>query len=187
MSTRFSTNDNGNITFAANTLMVCPAAAAGCTAARNASPVATGTNNALNNNTYNMQYVNTAPGAVAGVASFDSSSSDLQLPSTATVLFAGLYWGADTSAGSNPNGAAAPTPGARNTIGLRVAGAGAYTQITASQLDISSSSATRYNAFADVTSQVSGRRRHLQRRERSGRHRRETATRAGRSSLPTRT
>ena len=62
MSTRLSTNDNGNITFAANTLMVCPAAAAGCTAARNASPVATGTNNALNNNTYNMQYVDTGAG-----------------------------------------------------------------------------------------------------------------------------
>ena len=56
MSTRFSVNDNGNITFAANTLMVCPAAAAGCTAARNTSAISSGTNNALNNNSYNMQY-----------------------------------------------------------------------------------------------------------------------------------
>ena len=116
MSTRFSTNDNGNITFAANTLMVCPAAAAGCTAARNTSPVATGTNNALNNNTYNMQYVNTAPGAVAGVASFDSSSSDLQLPSTATVLFAGLYWGAGYERRlESERCRSAPTPGCERT------------------------------------------------------------------------
>ena len=62
MSTRFSANDNGNITFAANSLMVCQAAAAGCTAARNTPPISSGTNNALNNNNYNMQYVNTAPG-----------------------------------------------------------------------------------------------------------------------------
>jgi hypothetical protein len=38
MSTRFSANDNGNVTFGANSLMVCPAAAAGCTAARNTPP-----------------------------------------------------------------------------------------------------------------------------------------------------
>ena len=114
MSTRFSTNDNGNITFAANTLMVCPAAAAGCTAARNTPPISSGTNNALNNNNYNMQYVNTAPGTVGGVATFDSSSATLSLPARATVLFAGLYWGADTSAGS-VIGTPAPhaAPGAR--------------------------------------------------------------------------
>ena len=165
MSTRFSTNDNGNITFAANTLMVCPAAAGGCTAARNTSPIATGTNNALNNNSYSMQYVNTAPGAVAGVASFDSSSATLSLPSTATVLFAGLYWGADTSAGGTIAGQAAPhaapnCPGAAspttcaNQVGLEVAGAPSYAQVTASQVDISTGTTTRYNAFADVTSQV---------------------------------
>ena len=100
MSTRFSANTNGNITFAANSLEVCPATAAGCTAARNTPPISSGTNNALNNNNYNMQYVNTAPGTVGGVATFDSSSATLSLPPGATVLFAGLYWGADTSAGS---------------------------------------------------------------------------------------
>ena len=111
MSTRFSANDNGNITFAANTLMVCPAAAAGCTAARNTPAISSGTNNAMNNNSYNMQYVNTAPGTVrCGSLDFDSSSATLSLPSTATVLFAGLYWGADTSAGSTIG---TPTPHAR--------------------------------------------------------------------------
>ncbi len=100
MSTRFSTNDTGNITFAANTLMVCPATtppqpAPRCTTARNTPAVASGSNAGLNNNGYLMQYVNTAAGVIPVLGqSFDSSSSTLSLPSTATVLFAGLYWGA---------------------------------------------------------------------------------------------
>ena len=110
-TTRFNADVPGNITMAANTLMVCPAAAAGCTAARGTSPIASGSNNAINNNNYNMVYVNTAPGAVAGSASFDSSSATLALPATATVLFAGLYWGADTSAGASVSGRSArPRP-----------------------------------------------------------------------------
>ena len=156
MSTRFSVNDNGNIALAANTLMVCPAAAAGCTAARNTPAISSGTNNALNNNSYNMQYVNTAPGTVGGVATFDSSSATLSLPSTATVLFAGLYWGGDTSAGA-AGGVAAPNAGARNQVGFLAPGASGYATITASQVDNSPAPAqTRYSAFADVTSLVQG-------------------------------
>ncbi len=160
MSTRFSTNDNGNIAFAANALMVCPAAASGCTASRNTPPISSGTNNVLNNNSYNMQYVNTAPGTVPGIgASFDSSSATLSLPSTATVLFAGLYWGADTSAGGNvsagPAPATAPNAAIRNEVGLQVPGGSGYSTITASQVDNSPAPAqTRYGAFADVTAQV---------------------------------
>ena len=171
MSTRFSTNDTGNITFAANTLMSCvpppPATPpSGCTAARSTPAISSGTNNAINNNSYDMQYVNVAPGMVPGQgASFDSSSATLSLPATATVLFAGLYWGADTSAGSSiglPAPHAAPgcpilptSPGCpANQVGLQVPGGAAYATVTASQLDISSGSATRYNAFADVTSLV---------------------------------
>ena len=153
-TTRFTTNDTGNITFAANTLMVCPASATGCTAARNTVPIATGTNNALNNNGYLMQYVNTAPGAVAGSPAFDSSSATLSLPPTATVLFAGLYWGADTSSGQNPTGVAAPNPGLRGQVGFRVPGSSAYATVSASTVDQSTGAATRYSAFADVTSQV---------------------------------
>ena len=172
MSTRFSVNDNGNITFAANALMVCPAAASGCTAARNTPAISSGTNNALNNNTYNMQYVNTAPGTVGGVATFDSSSATLSLPSTATVLFAGLYWGADTSAGATigtpaPRAApGCPAPPLTNTVtcsanvvGLRVPGGSGYSPVTANTSNpadfiVSSSAATRYTAVADVTSLV---------------------------------
>jgi large repetitive protein len=155
MTTRFSTNDTGNITFAANALMVCPAAAAGCTAARSTPPVASGTNAAIDNNAYNMTYVNTAPGTVAGTATFDSSSASLSLPPTATVLFAGLYWGADTSAGAlqsggGPTPAAAPNAALRGQVGLQAPGDSAYRAVTGS-VDQSTTAATRYGAFADVT------------------------------------
>jgi large repetitive protein len=167
-TTRFNADVPGNITMAANTLMVCPAAAAGCTAARSTPPIASGSNNAINNNNYNMVYVTTGPpGTVAGAAIFDSSSATLALPPTATVLFAGLYWGADTSAGATqPTGG--PTPHAApgcptsslagcpaNVVGLQVPGASGYTPVAATiPLDISSGSSTRYNAFANVTAQV---------------------------------
>ena len=172
MSTRFSANTNGNITFAANSLEVCPAAASGCTAARNTPPISSGTNNALNNNTYNMQYVNTGPsGTVGTVQTFDSSSATLSLPPGATVLFAGLYWGADTSAGSvigtpaphaAPGCTAPPLTGpncAANVVGLQLPGASNYTTVTANTANpanfiVSSSANTRYTAFADVTSMV---------------------------------
>ena len=123
----------------------------------NTPPISSGTNNALNNNNYSMQYVNTAPpGTVGGVAKFDSSSATLSLPSTATVLFAGLYWGADTSAGAG-GGVAAPNAGIRNQVGFLTPGAPVYTTITASQVDNSPAPAqTRYSAFADVTSLVQG-------------------------------
>ena len=166
-TTRFNADVPGNITMAANTLMVCPGTASGCTAARSTPPIASGSNPAINNNNWNMVYVNTAPGTVSGSPSFDSSSATLTLPPTATVLFAGLYWGADTSAGANqPTGGPAPhtAPGCpgvslagcpANVVGFQVPGASGYTALTATTpLDISSGASTRYNAFANVTSQV---------------------------------
>ena len=177
MSTRFNADVPGNITIAANTLMVCPATATtptpGCTAARNTPPIASGTNNGLNNNSYKMQYVNTAPGAVPGLgASFDSSTATLSLPSTATVLFAGLYWGADTSAGTGTGLTGSPAPGCttnaatclRNEVGFEAPGDLGYRALTAattspappatSGVDQSSGAVTRYSAFFDVTSIV---------------------------------
>jgi uncharacterized repeat protein (TIGR01451 family) len=151
MSARFSTNDTGNIAFAANTLMVCPAAAAGCTAARTASPVSSGSDASINNNSYTMEYVNTAPGQVGGSPSFDSSSAQLALPPTATVLFAGLYWGGDTSKGTS--GVAAPSPALLDRVGFRVPGSGSYATVVGA-VDRSSGTTTRYGAFADVTSAV---------------------------------
>jgi uncharacterized repeat protein (TIGR01451 family) len=164
-TTRFSANDTGNITFAANTLMVCPESAKEplgkeCAAGRNASPVSTGTDEKLNNNRYDMQYVNAAPGTVPALgsacpasSSFDSSSATLSLPGGATVLFAGLYWGGDTSAGTSPTDVGAATPGARECAGFKAPGASGYTTLKGS-VDQSSSDGTRYSAFVDVTSTV---------------------------------
>lgn len=138
---RYSVNDAGSITFAANTLMTCPAAAPTCTAAR----AGTQGGSLGNNNWFAMTHVDVdwMPGT------FNSSSADLSLPADALVLWAGLYWAADTATGSG--GAAAPSPAARNTVSLRVPGAGAYATITAQTLDTNGS---RLSSFADVTNQV---------------------------------
>ncbi|MDA0161876.1 hypothetical protein OM076_16500 [Solirubrobacter ginsenosidimutans] len=138
---RYTVNDAGSITFAANTLMTCPAAATGCAAAQAGTQGGT----LGNNNGYAMTRVD-----VDGVpGTFDSSSADLSLPADALVLWAGLYWAGDTAAGSG--GAAAPSPAARNTVSLRAPGAGAYTTITAQTLDTNGS---RFSGFAEVTAQV---------------------------------
>jgi uncharacterized repeat protein (TIGR01451 family) len=142
---RFSTNDTGDITIAANTLMTCPTAAANCTAGQAGA--------AQNNNNFNMGYVD-----VDGDSStFDSSNSKLRLPSGATVLFAGLYWGADTSAGSGGTAARDASVAGRGTVLLKAPGASAYTTLgpTATVLDSGTGTSTnRYQAFLDVTSLV---------------------------------
>ena len=55
---RFSTNDTGDVTGTANTLMTCSLAEGQCAAAR----AGTASGSALNNNDYVMQYVNTDTG-----------------------------------------------------------------------------------------------------------------------------
>lgn len=144
---RFSTNDTGDIDMFGNTVMTCPASAAGCTAARSA-PVGSSSVDSYNNNAYLMEYVD-----VDGVAStFNSSSSTVALPAGAGVLFAGLYWGGRTTAGSG--GSAAPDTAARNRVLLRAPGAPAYTTVTAATVDDSSTIAGLYQGFADVTATV---------------------------------
>ncbi|MFI5370517.1 MAG: SdrD B-like domain-containing protein [Candidatus Eisenbacteria bacterium] len=124
---RYSTNDNGDITMVGNTVMTCPNGGQ-CTQGRN------GTGNNLNDNDWNMVYVD-----VDGDAStFSSSSATLSLPAGATVLWAGLYWQGDSN------------NGARNTVRFRTP-ATAYQTLTASRLDVSG---TVYQGFIDVTALV---------------------------------
>jgi hypothetical protein len=138
---RFTTNDFGSITFAANTLMTCPDSAPTCASARlGLQGGALG-----NNNGYAMTYVDVD----ADSATFNSSTATLGLPHDAFVLFAGLYWAGDTAAGAR--GAAAPTPSARGTVLLRAPGATTYATVTASTLD---SNGTRFSGFANVTDSV---------------------------------
>lgn len=137
-SARFSGNLKGNFVFVGNTLMTCPGAVAACPGARDA------TGGTLNNNSFDMTYVD----ADADAGTFDSSSGDLSLAASSTIVFAGLYWGADTSAGTN--GVAAPAAAQAGSVLLTPPG-GSQTSVTASQLD---TSGTRYQGFADVTSIV---------------------------------
>jgi hypothetical protein len=69
------------------------------------------------------------------------------------VLFAGLYWGADNSAGNN--GGAAPAAGtATNRIKFKPPG-GTYSTLTATTTDAGTgSNASRYQSFVNVTSAV---------------------------------
>jgi len=146
---RFTTNDTGSITMIANTLETCPVDAAGQTACSNAQAGAVGAT--LNNNDWVMRRVD-QDGDPA--TTLDSSSASLSLPAGATVLFAGLYFGAVTTAGTSGQGIA--NPSLRNTVKLKVPGASSYQTLTAPVLDLSSSSLDgRYQGFVDVTSQVS--------------------------------
>jgi uncharacterized repeat protein (TIGR01451 family) len=162
-TTEFSTNDTGNIAITGNTVETCPTVASNCAAAKKAS--AFSPNSAYDNNSFSMQFLNTSPGTLNGSSVFDSSSADVALPTGATVLFAGLYWGGDPTAGSGVSGQPSPpsTPNVSlcNQVGFKVPGATTYSSVKASKLDISGANGlqstcttTRYGAFADVTNQV---------------------------------
>jgi hypothetical protein len=138
---RFAQMARGDVTMAANTLMSCTGGAA-CSGAR------AGTGSSINNEDFTMAYVD----ADSDGTTFDSSSSTLSLPSGSTVLFAGLYWGADTSAGGS--GAAAPSAATKDQVKLKAPGSATYSTITASQVDTDSARVSRYQGFADVTSRV---------------------------------
>ncbi|MGH8060404.1 MAG: hypothetical protein ACREO7_00105 [Pseudoxanthomonas sp.] len=133
---RFSVTARGDLLIVGNTLMTCPDADAACPAAR--------AGGAVNNNAFNMAWTNT-DNVVAAPA--NSSTATLSIPGGSTVLFAGLYWGADTSAGAGGSGA---TPGRRNEVRFATPASG-YVNTTASVLD---ASGTRYSGFADVTARV---------------------------------
>ena len=139
---RFVTTDRGNIVSVANTLLTCPTAAANCTNVRS------GANTTLGNDNFTMANVDVDSDATT----FNSSQATLSMPTGAVVLWAGLYWGADTSAGTG--GAAAPTPASNGTVKFGTPPLGTYQTVNASVLDTDSLSTTRYQGYADVTSLV---------------------------------
>lgn len=140
---RFSKNDTGDIQIVGNTLLTCPTATTACTNARAGS----GTN--VNNNNYNMVRVDVDGDSTT----FNSSSATFNLPAGATVLWAGLYWGGDTTAGTN--GVAAPAATQRNTVKFKTPATVGYTNITSAQpVDIDTSSGSDYQGLAVVTSLV---------------------------------
>jgi uncharacterized repeat protein (TIGR01451 family) len=127
---RFSATEPGSIALIGNTLMTCPPSQS-CTDALSGNG---GTAN--DNNDFSMVYVD-----VDGNANtFASSSADLNLPAGAEVLFAGLYWGAESS--SN----------ARDQVKFKMPG-GSYETVSASEVVVDGSD---YSGFADVTADVAG-------------------------------
>ncbi|MFL5328736.1 MAG: SdrD B-like domain-containing protein [Gemmataceae bacterium] len=122
---RFSRNDTGDIAIIGNTLLTAPAGAAG-DAARN------GTGALLNNNDFSMVNVDVDSDA----STLNSSRATLNMPAGATVLFAGLYWGADSANAT------------RNQVKFQTPIAGAYVSLTGSVVGATGGD---YSAFVDVT------------------------------------
>jgi uncharacterized repeat protein (TIGR01451 family) len=165
---RYAINTNGDIALAANTLMTCPAGSietqtlTACGNAQGGSPG--------DDNYFDMEYVDID----GDLATIDSSSAHLAVPAGATVLFAGLYWGAALDQGetvdlqcdpSQPRtGHAANNVAAATSALLRVPGGLGYVPVNASVFDTYTEDLlcaapgveerTRYQAFADVTSLV---------------------------------
>ncbi|WP_250028212.1 Ig-like domain-containing protein [Paractinoplanes maris] len=145
-SSRFEANVNGSIVLRGNTNMVCPVAATGCTDGQNG--LATGNTGTLNNNNYVMEYAN----ADNDASTFNDSTTTIGLPAGSKVLFAGLYWSADTSAGAN--GAVARSAAGKGTVKFRTPGA-AWQAVTSSTV-FTNATNSAYQGFADVTALVSG-------------------------------
>ena len=142
-TSKFSVNANGAMISIGNGLLTCPASSA-CTSAQNGA--------AQDNNNFTM--VNLDADNVAGTV--NSSSSQLALPAGASVLWAGLYWGARLDAGTNGSAGNAANIG---TMSFRAPGDASYRTVTASaaardQFGPNGSSYNAYQRFADVTSIV---------------------------------
>ncbi len=140
---RYATNDTGAIAMASNTIETCPAGDPACTPAQDGKSSAS-------NNSFVMRLVDVD----ADPATFDSSRAQVHLPADATVLFAALYWGANTAAGSK--GAAARDASARGTVMLETPAGGGYKRVTAGTVDRGSATSQKdaYQGFADVTALV---------------------------------
>lgn len=140
LTQRFQLNAAGDITIASSINLHC-STATGAAGAANCADARTGVGNRTNN-----QHTMVNVDVDADAATFNSSSARLNLPAGASVAFAGLYW-----AGDSP----ATTP--RNQVVWATPASAAYTTLTASVVDDSAAAGTanQYQAFADVTAQVS--------------------------------
>ncbi|MEV4277972.1 Ig-like domain-containing protein [Actinoplanes xinjiangensis] len=142
---RYAANTNGSILLRGNANLVC-APVGGCPNARQGLRPS---NESLDNNGYVM--INADADGDLGVTTVNDSTATLAVPPGSSVLFAALYWAADTTAGTS--GAGAPTPGHRNRVLFRTPVAG-WQPVTASTMFGGGSGA--YQGFADVTALVAG-------------------------------
>jgi len=138
---RFSTNANGDIAIVGNTLETCQTSVADCANAR------AGLGTVLNNNNFSMVRVNTDSTAL------DSSSARLSLPAGARVLFAGLYYGSRTTAGTGGKAAPDSSLAGLSKVDFKPPDASGFDHLTAS-VDQSTDVTGAYAAFVDVTGRV---------------------------------
>lgn len=153
---RFSTQARGRTTVFGNPVTTCSTTVgtrAGICASTRQNTTGSGTD--FTNNGYWMDYVDIDSDATT----FNSSSVTYNFPTGNpgfNVVWAGLYWAGDTSAGSTsstvPAGVPAVDPSKRNEIMFRTPGSSTYQTITANTVD--TIGPTRYSAFANVTSLV---------------------------------
>ncbi|RAK37838.1 putative repeat protein (TIGR01451 family) [Actinoplanes lutulentus] len=153
-TTRFDVNANGAILLRGNANLTCPIHLLTPTCADARNGIGSAATEELNDNGYPMIFTD----ADGDPATFNDSTATIDMPAGSTVLFAGLYWGADPSAGSSVGallGAAAPTPANKNRVRFRTPAGPAWNPITASSLYTISANGA-YQGFADVTALVAG-------------------------------
>ena len=140
---RFTLNAAGDITIAANANTTCSQVAGTTGAGTNCTEAQNTGSASRTNNIHTIVNVDVDSDA----STFNSSRAALNLPVGASVAFAGLYWGGESTAAT------------RNTVRLATpTSGGAYTTQTATVVDDSSATATpaaQYQAFANITSIVS--------------------------------
>ncbi len=142
----FQTNVNGAISLIGNNLETCPTSDSACAAGK------AGTGSKVNNNDFNMVFLNADPAVSGNPAFFSSSGASFTLPAGGQLLYAQLSWGARTVAGTNGQAATGPT----NQMRFKLPGSTTYQTVTATSI-FSSGVAVQsnmYHAFADVTNLV---------------------------------
>jgi uncharacterized repeat protein (TIGR01451 family) len=144
-SPRFAANETGGIVMAANTLLSCEVGASGCPEARAGAAGAK-----VGNNQWEMAFVDVDIDSLT----FNSSRADLVLPADASILFAGLYWGANTTRGTR--GFPARGPDLKNRVRFATPSSGGYVTVIADRVDerTGPSQVGAYQAFGNVTELV---------------------------------
>jgi uncharacterized repeat protein (TIGR01451 family) len=139
---RFDQVAQGDITRTANALLTCQSSVPACADARR------GVGSVLDNNDLPMTWVDVDNDP----STFDSSRGNLVLPADARVLFAGLYYGGRSQAGTG--GQPAPNPGARDTVLFATPTNTDYLTLHANAVDdaLDNQGQPRlYQGFVDVT------------------------------------
>jgi uncharacterized repeat protein (TIGR01451 family) len=142
---RFSTNDTGDITMIANTLETASTVNNPGRTQQDVIDAQNGVGANVNNNSWSMALVD----ADNDPTTFDSSTATLNLPLGSQVLFAGLYWGANSSSAlRNQAEFATPTSGGYTLLNGAVIGDSTGVNPAPNP------PGSNYEGFADVTSLV---------------------------------